>query len=299
MPENDSILDFLSGSAQQPDQSQTLTGGSVGPTSLAKDDMQKLIGSILNAISSHGPHGQEARDAIANQQMPREPSFLEMFEYFPGMRGGVRGPRAISTDLSGRQLRTINQVEDWLNRAGIEYSLNMNRSNATSVYIYARHPTTGENVAIRVPRDGHIGYVDQRAQAKYKDTNRPGNFFDTGHTITNTARPVQPEFVGNVGGEPYHNIDALFDALKHRFSRSPDGQFLVSPGREPHYPSERLTPIPMTEPPIQWGTRGIRREPPPSAIMNTLGRPNTQNGRIVLPPRRPRQLELPLTPPAR
>lgn len=292
MPQNESILNFLQGNSA-PDQSQTLTGGSVEPTSLASHDILRSVDSILRAMSSHGPYMQEALSNLSNQQMPRDPSFSEMISEFSPFIGGVRGPKATSADLSGRQLRTINQVEDWLNSAGIEYSLNMNRSGANSVYIYARHPTTGENVAIRVPRDGHIGFVDQRAQAKYKDTNRPGNFFDTGHTITNTNRPVQREYVGNVGGEPYHNMDSLFDALRHRFSRSPDGQFLVSPGREPHYPSERLTPVPMTNPPVALGNRGIVR---PEALMEALSRPprspNMQNGRIVLPPRQPRQLDL-------
>lgn len=281
MPQNESILDFLAGNI--PDQSQTLTGGSVEPAPLAKDEVVRVVDSVLKALA--GPHTQIAED-IAKGKMPKSPeSFAESLGLLPMANiGGVRIPPG-SADLGGRQLRMINEVENWLNSSNIEYSLNMNRSNSNSVYIYARHPHTGESVAIRVPRDGHIGFVDQRAQAKYKETNRPGNFFDTGHTFTSTNRPIQPEYTGNVAGEPYYDLDTLFDALTHRFSRNPSGQFLVPPGREPHYPSERLTPIPMTNPPMMWGTT-IRNTPPPP-------RPPTLGGhrRVVLPPRRPTQLE--------
>lgn len=238
-------------------------------------DPVAMLGAIL------GPGYRSIIDRT-RQSTPNLANFLDQAPRAMGVIGGRIPP---SFNLSPRQMGNITAVENWLNQSNIPYNINMNRSNSSSVYIYARHPTTNEQVAIRVPRDRHIGYVDQRAVAKYKDTNRPGNFYDTGDVIRRTDTPVQPEYTGNVAGQPYADLSVLFDALSHRFSRSPSGQFLVPPGSQPHYPSERLTPIPLTQPPIAWGSRGIRQTPPESVL-----NPPRPPRRVVLPPR---QLRLP------
>lgn len=239
-------------------------------------DPLAMLGAIL------GPYYQNLTNKVRNYS-PEVANFLEQAPIAASAIGG----RAPNFNLGGRQVRTINQIEDWLSQSRIPYNLQMNRSGANSVYINATHPTTGEQVAVRVPKDQHIGYVDQREVAKYKDTNRPGNFYDTGNVVTRTDKPVQPEFVGNVSGEPYSNLPTLFDALSHRFSTSPEGFRLVSPGREPYYPQSRLTPIPLTQSPINWGTRGIRNTPPESVLNAIINGPK----KVMLPPR---QLSLPL-----
>lgn len=102
-------------------------------------------------------------------------------------------------------------------------------------------PRRGEGaVEVRIPQDPaqHIGLTPKHGN--------PANFYDTGKHIARTSnRPVEPEYLANASGEPYSQFENIVDALKWRFSRSPDGQWLVAPDRAPNIrqPREPVKPI--------------------------------------------------------
>lgn len=158
----------------------------------------------------------------------------------------------IAKDLSGEQATSLNRIGDWLRRSNIGYQMHKNPSG--TVYVHARHPNTGEVIEIRVARDGHIGLH----HGEYiKRTNAEANLFDTGYRLRQArgeSLPEQREFTRNVSGEPYAIPGALEDALSHRLSANPSGQWLISQGRERVLPAPIGRQPPLTEVPIRFGT---------------------------------------------
>lgn len=145
------------------------------------------------------------------------------------MAGGSLAARPAASLGAGGILP--REVISWLHRAGVPIE-KVETASTGSTYVKMRDPnaakgTPGSKVEVRVPpEDGHGGRLLP------KDV-KPGNYFDT------TPEAPRKQFDSimaprvNQGGEQYSNTDALFDVLKWRTSRSPDGQFLVSPDRAP------------------------------------------------------------------
>lgn len=145
------------------------------------------------------------------------------------MAGGALAARPAASLGAGGILP--REVISWLQRAGVPIE-KIEKASTGSTYVKMRDPNAakgapGSKVEVRVPpEDGHGGRLLP------KDV-KPGNYFDT------TPEAPRKQFDSimaprvNQGGEQYSNPDALFDALKWRTSRSPDGQFLVSPDRAP------------------------------------------------------------------
>jgi hypothetical protein len=134
------------------------------------------------------------------------------------------------------------EVISWLQRAGVPIE-KIQTASTGSTYVHARDPNAakgapGSRVEVRIPpEDGHGGRILP------KDV-KPGNYFDTTPEAPRKQfdRIMSPRV--NQGGEQYSDREALFDALKWRFQRSPDGQPLVSPDRAPR----GLTPEPAAKP---------------------------------------------------
>lgn len=266
----------------------SLHGGSIlegapanRPGAQGHSSVLRSIDSILKALA--GPHTQVAEDIASGGQPTAPQSIFEAMQYLPTPIGGTRVSGA---QLSQRQARTLNELTDWLNQGDFRYSIrpgsSIGKTRSNTAYVNISHPYTNETAVVRVPSDGHIGFVDNNPMSQYKEINRPGNFYDTGNVVTNTSRPTQPQYIGNTSGESYSSFPVLRDALRHRFSKDPTGQWLVPSGREPYY-GHRLSPIPLTKIPINWGRSGIRETPPPRL------QEKPPVGKIRLPPR---QLEL-------
>jgi hypothetical protein len=78
-------------------------------------------------------------------------------------------------------------------------------------------------VRIPVDQERHVGNRPKTAER--------GNLFDTG--ISSPAREGHPASTFNAGGGSYADWENLAAALRWRLSRSPDGQWLVSPDQAP------------------------------------------------------------------
>ena len=265
----------------------TLSGGSLIESSAWPNNhstILKSIDSLLRALS--GPHAQVADDIASGRQPTPPTSFAEALSYLPTPMGGVRTP---PPNLVSNQLKQLNKIIDWLNEAGI-YSTVNRRPTGTS-YINTQHPITREQHTIRVPQDTHYGSPIQQGETRrigsssvslagsnIANTARPGYYFDTGSSILNTNRLPRSELIGNVRGEPFADLNVLFDALANTYSRAPvshrRGNWLVEPGREPHR-GHRTTPVPMTNPPIMWGTRFTANNNPPVSALRKREVPRT------------------------
>ena len=79
---------------------------------------------------------------------------------------------------------------------------------------------------VRIPTD-----PDRHAGVPQGAGERGGNLFDTG--AYRPDWPGDPATTTNVGGGRYADWENLADAIKWRLSRSPDGQWLISPDQAP------------------------------------------------------------------
>lgn len=251
----------------------------------------RSIDSLLKALA--GPHAQIAED-ISQGRQPTLPQSIDALGLLPGPAiGGVRTPTGrsgpIQRNMSNKQLSMVNQIEEWLSNQGIRYQVEIpSSSNQSTAYIKFKDPHSKRPIdeqIIRVPSDGHMGYVSTHPQMQRANNSEfwLGNSFDTGHQFDTRfarGREPQPEYATNASGEPFSDLPTLFDALKWR-----NGLGLVSPGREPRISSKlKEGGTVLTYIPTQWGVRGIRDTPPPGA----MGQP-VRPRKVTLPPR---QLEL-------
>lgn len=79
---------------------------------------------------------------------------------------------------------------------------------------------------VRIPTD-----PDRHAGIPQRAGERGGNLFDTG--AYRPDWPGDPATTTNAGGGRYADWENLADAIKWRLSRSPDGQWLISPDQAP------------------------------------------------------------------
>lgn len=123
---------------------------------------------------------------------------------------------------------TIENVVQWLRDAGVE-GINIRKGNKAASYIEFPDPI-GDILKVRIPADKHIGKVrnDER-----------GKLFDTGTVKGDKINPVTdytpPNSVTNVSNESYSQWQTLIEALKYKLSKSPDGNWLISPDRAPRH----------------------------------------------------------------
>lgn len=146
---------------------------------------------------------------------------------------GVRG--LFETVVGGKDPKkevTVDNVVQWLKDAGANVLSVAEKGKSKTTYIKFEDPLNpyvrGRMQAmptVRIPKDEHIGKV-----GRYEEG---GLVIDTGTRMPD-MRDVDPSVLAkNVSGESYSDWTALVDAMKWRLSRSPDGNFLISPGREP------------------------------------------------------------------
>lgn len=143
---------------------------------------------------------------------------------------------------------TTSEISSWMNQARIPNRTQQNGQFGTEyVAVSERRPhsdTPLPTVHVRVPNDGHVG---RPANSPREAHNR----FDTGTEPAYTAGYTpDPRITQNRSGGSYSEPQNLFDALRWRFSRSPDGQFLIPESQAPmgRYPMEpmpqRIKPSP-------------------------------------------------------
>ncbi len=132
---------------------------------------------------------------------------------------------------------TRKKMWDWLRAADIPID-NIKTPEGGTTYFKVRD-MGGERMEVRVPLDAHVG-----------KPGRGGKTFDTGEMVPGDIKNgyIDPRTTKNASGEPYSNFDVLTDALKYETGKSPDGQFLVAPGREPNFRNSRNRPAPEPVP---------------------------------------------------
>jgi hypothetical protein len=146
---------------------------------------------------------------------------------------------------------TSSEISSWMDQAKIPHRVSQNGQFGTEyLTVQERRPQTNSplpTVHIRVPNDRHVG---RPANSPREARNR----FDTGsEPAYNAGYAPDPRITQNRSGGSYSEPQNLFDALRWRFSRSPDGQFLVPEGQAPvgRYPMEPLPPGPPKTDPNQ------------------------------------------------
>lgn len=127
-----------------------------------------------------------------------------------------------------------DKVVGWLKDAGIT-DITVKDVRGTK-YIKFNDPNNPKRRSeatptVRVPEDTHIG-----RQARESEI---GNLFDTG-SEANRAGVTNPETTRNISGGGYSAWENLLAALKWRLSKSPDGQWLISPDKAPKTRSKPL-----------------------------------------------------------
>lgn len=139
---------------------------------------------------------------------------------------------------------TPKDVISWMHRAGVPIE-RVKQADTGTTYIKFRDPNGPKRPGdatptVRFPDDGHVGRRPSEAEV--------GNLFDT---ATDLSGRVDTRVLKNQSGEKYAEPDALFDALKWRTARSPDGQWLIPPDRAPRgVRSADRAPEPAPERPV-------------------------------------------------
>lgn len=183
----------------------------------------------------------------------------------PPRRGGPEHGHSYlnaPSETGSRRNFSTSDITDWLNRANLPHRVETRGQHGTTyVTIPEINPNTGrtENVHIRIPSDGHIGRPERLHTAH--------NRFDTGDvppTHANFANPrgSSVEVTANSGGGRYTDLNNIIDALRWRFSRDPDGQFLVPPNQ---------APIRRTEPGVSYTPPLERPDPNQLRLLSMLG----------------------------
>ena len=186
-------------------------------------------------IEAHTPRNNTVTiPRPSNENAPRVDS-----EAYSAALESQQPQRRFSTIPGGREPGNITkggnnppiapeEVTAWLEQAQIP----IRRTNTTEEgTTYIRMNSDRERTrspTIRIPSDGHLGTARD---------NEIGNLFDTGSHWTHRPPPRDREtsrmVSRNVSGGRYSDPNNLFDALRWRFSRSPDGQFLIPPDQAP------------------------------------------------------------------
>ncbi len=125
---------------------------------------------------------------------------------------------------SGRKV-VAEDVANWLEDAGVR-GVTITEASTGTKYVKFPDPTSSNDLGqVRVPYDTH-------ATSHFK----PG-LIETGTELTRKRSPSNlkklEEASRNVEGGHFSVWENLVDALKWRLSKSPDGQWLISPGKEP------------------------------------------------------------------
>lgn len=129
----------------------------------------------------------------------------------------------IMTNQDPGKVVTQEKIVDWLKQSGVD-NIKIRKAPTGTKYISFDDPTNlTPRINIRMPSDGHLGSA--------KSMEAGGNKFDLG------ARPgkdeAAPFTASNISGETYREWENLVAGLKFRLSRSPDGQWLISPDKSP------------------------------------------------------------------
>lgn len=137
------------------------------------------------------------------------------------------------SDTIPKEVTTENVVK-WLEDAGVKVLSVEQRGKDKTTYIRFEDPLnphtreSGLSVpTVRIPSDEHkVTSIGQGAIG--------GGLLDTGTQVPKVGQsPSAAQASSNVSGGAYAEWENLVDALKWRLSRSPDGNFLISPGKEP------------------------------------------------------------------
>ena len=119
---------------------------------------------------------------------------------------------------------TPENVAQWLKDAGVEMVNIQEKGYGKTTYIKFKDPTNpGVNSEVRIPKDQHVGNPPRPGLQGY--------LFDTGSAPT--GKNTFTSAMLNASNKTYSQWENLIDALKWRLSRSPDGNWLISPGQEP------------------------------------------------------------------
>ena len=193
----------------------------------------------LSAANENLPTNRTFWDALVDQTRVRE----RPFDLIPG-------GRPPDTTKGGRPnnppVRT-EEILDWLRQADIPVR-NIHRAPQTGTEYIRMVPPGGERPntpisqipSVRIPGDEHLGFPRTASEIP--------NLYDTG-TLSPPNRPNYiPPTASNISGRPYSDPANLYDALRWRFSRSPDGQFLIAPDQAPRGVIVRPTPEPPARP---------------------------------------------------
>ncbi len=133
------------------------------------------------------------------------------------------------TEMEGSGRKVIAEdVANWLEMAGIE-GVTVRESPTGTKYIKFPDQSTPYNLGqVRVPTDEHItvkppkGLIETGSELPRSSSNS-----------TSGQRTRALNQASNVSGGSFGIWENLVDALKWRLSKSPDGQWLISPGQEP------------------------------------------------------------------
>lgn len=121
---------------------------------------------------------------------------------------------------------TPQRIVNWLEDAGVQ-GVNIKRAEGGTTYVTFPDPAMQSGVGkVRIPADKH------KAREPSFNTLETGTEAPAKQTNANSLRKTEAASK-NAEGESFSEWSALVDALKWRLSRSPDGQFLIAPGKQP------------------------------------------------------------------